>query len=336
MLSVTTSTVAPPEHFEKWWVVAGCPLILIEDTYDSSFSHSLDGLDRAWSSELRDADPIAAHYFLRVQQRGVTVPVWIVLHDSGADKGALRNLRIHLWRLHNEREVLKSILTLCLEERLAPAKSELLRDYLAKQSDRLRRRRAEGFSQRELLDYAYQLDDLINQQDIAKLKSILDSIGPGISASVMPIVQGTEPETSAEQAPHLLVYLESGNLMIDKSQKIGRVENAGAIVSGDAQISGGSFQGSGTQGADALAGVDLAQLAQQLSTLRKELRSQGDDVEQDLVVADVAKAERAATQGDRAGVLKALSKVGQWALDAATQIGTTLAAEVIRAATGLP
>jgi hypothetical protein len=336
MLRVTTSTITPPDRIDKWWVTAGNPLVLIEATYDPSFSKSLDALDRAWRSSMRDAAPIAAHYFLTVRQRGVTVPVWVVLHDAEADPVALRNLRIHLWRLHNEREVLRLFLALCIEEKLEPAKSDPLRDYLAKQSDRLRRRRTEGFTQRDLLDYAYQLDDLVNEYDIAKLKSIIDSLGPGISASVMPIVRPGQPQVPPGNFPSTLIYLESGNLMIeDKSQKIGTVENAGAIVGGSAQISGGTFQGSVSQTAIA-AEMDLAKLAAELSTLREELRSKGTEIEHYQALTEVATAEKAAREGNRSAVISALGKAGKWALSTATEIGTTLAAQVIKAAMGLP
>lgn len=336
LLQVTTSTQDPPERILSWWITAGCPLVLIEAAYQPYFSSSLGALDRAWTSDARDTDPIAAHYISRVQRGEFTVPVWIVLHEPGADPVALRNLRIHLWRLHNEREVLKSILAFCIEERLTPAKSDTLRDYLARQSDRLRRGRTEGFMQRDLVNYAYQLDDLVNRNDISKLKAILDSLSPGISASVMPIASSRSQGFMPEQMPQTLVYLENGNIMIeDRSQKIGKVENAGAIIGTEATVSGGNFQGSGAQligGADE---VDLNRLAVELSSLRAELRSRAVEVEQDLAVAGVAEAERAAAEGDQTGVINALRKAGSWALSVATEIGTTLAAAVIQKAIGM-
>ena len=233
--------------------------------------------------------------------------------------------------------MLRLFLALCIEEKLAPTKSDALRDYLAKQSDRLRRRRTEGFSQRDLIDYAYQLDDLVNQYDIAKLKSIMESLGPGISASVMPIVRQGQPQVPLGNFPPMVIYLESGNLMIeDKSQRIGTVENAGAIVGGAAQISGGNFQGSISQAAAIVAEMDLAKLAAELSILREELQSKGTEVEHYQALTEVATAEKAAREGNRSAVISALGKAGSWVLSAATQIGATLAAEVIKASMGLP
>jgi len=336
MLQVTTSTLEPPTHIFNWWITPGCPLVLIETTYHSYLSDSLGALDRAWTSDARDTAPIAAHYFSQIERYGYTVPVWIVLHDTDADQVALRNLRIHLWRLHNEREVLKSILALCLEGKLLPAKSDALRDYLARQSDRLRRSRTEGFLQRQLVDYAYRLDDLINKGDLVKLKEILDSIGPGVSASVMPIASQNSPQSMIGRGPQTVIYLQNGNFMVeDRSQNIGKVENAGAIIGGSATVSGGTYQGSGIQEASDALQVDLGALANELARLRAELRSRAVEVDQDLVVASVAEAQRAATEGDRAGVIHALRKAGSWALSVATEVGAEIAAKVIGSAIGM-
>ena len=337
ILDVTTSTRNPPLHVNNWWITPGCPLVLIEDLYDSAGSAPLDALNRAWISASRESDPIAAHYFSTVKQQGFTVPVWIVLHDMEADPVALRNLRMHLWRLHNEREVLKSFLTLCIEERIKPTESHGLRDYLARQSDRLRKRRTEGFAQRDLMDYAYQLDDMVNGYDSVKLKGILEEIGPGLTSSVMPVTQArwfSEVSYGQPQAPQTIVYLERGNIMVeDRSQKFEKVENVGAIIGGDASVSGGNFQGSGTQALPS--SVDLGELAKELAVLRNELRSRATDVDHDHAVAYVATAEKAAMDGDRAAVVTALRKAGEWAFGVAVQIGTTVAAAVIKASIGV-
>lgn len=340
LLQVTTNTKYPAADMCDWWIEAGTPLILIEAAYQPYFSASLDALERAWISADRDADPVAAHYLSQVEHRGYTVPVWIVLHDPAADPGVLRNLRIHLWRLHNEREVLKLVLASCIiERRLSPAGSETLRDYLAKQSDRLRKSRSEGFTQRNLIDYAYRLDNLVNEDDIPTLKELLDSIGPGMSASVMPIAVPVRQDAPGVFQIKNAVFLENGNMIVeDNSQIIGNVENAGAIVGGKAKVSGGNFQGSGTQLVGSLSDADLAQLTKELSSLRAELRSRATEVEQDQAVGALATAEQAAGEGDRTALvnaLKTLRKAGGWVLSVAKEIGVSLAAEVIKSSLGI-
>jgi hypothetical protein len=58
-------------------------------------------------------------------------------------------------------------------------------------------------------------------------------------------------------------------------------------------------------------------------------------VDHDHAVAYVATAEKAASDGDRAAVVTALRKAGEWAFGVAVQIGTTVAAAVIKASIGV-
>ena len=81
--------------------------------------------------------------------------------------------------------------------------------------------------------------------------------------------------------------------------------------------------------------IDLPQLAVELDTLRQELRRQATTREHDAAVAEVGAAAEEAEQGDGPGALRRLKAAGQWALNAATSIGTTVAAAAIRAAMGM-
>ncbi len=75
--------------------------------------------------------------------------------------------------------------------------------------------------------------------------------------------------------------------------------------------------------------VDLGELASELATLRAELRRSASSVEEDQAVASIGSAENAAKQKDGPSALKYLKAAGQWALDVATKIGTTVAAKAI-------
>ena len=70
---------------------------------------------------------------------------------------------------------------------------------------------------------------------------------------------------------------------------------------------------------------DLKTLATELAALRQVMRGAAKEPDEDMAVADVAKAEKAAEQGDTFGVLEYLRAAGKWALHTATAIGTTLA-----------
>jgi len=81
--------------------------------------------------------------------------------------------------------------------------------------------------------------------------------------------------------------------------------------------------------------IDLARLAEELETLRQELRRRATTREHDAVVAEIGAAAGEAERGDGQGALRRLRAAGQWALNAATSIGTTVAATAIRAAMGM-
>jgi hypothetical protein len=80
----------------------------------------------------------------------------------------------------------------------------------------------------------------------------------------------------------------------------------------------------------------LPELAEQLKSLREAMRTREGGPEKDVALGNVASAEMAARKGDGPQVLEYLSKAGKWAFDAATDIGTHLAAAVIGKSMGLP
>jgi hypothetical protein len=83
--------------------------------------------------------------------------------------------------------------------------------------------------------------------------------------------------------------------------------------------------------------IDLPSLAQQLEQVRIEMRRIAEsEPEQDLSVAEIAKAEISAKSGDGPSVMEHLRKAGRWALDVAVSVGAEVAAAAIRSAIGLP
>jgi hypothetical protein len=83
------------------------------------------------------------------------------------------------------------------------------------------------------------------------------------------------------------------------------------------------------------AGIDLQPLLAELSTLRSHLVVQAKEAGDFVQIGAIAEAEQAAKAGDKGAVVKALSKTGKWALDAATAIGTSVAAAAIKGGLGL-
>ena len=81
--------------------------------------------------------------------------------------------------------------------------------------------------------------------------------------------------------------------------------------------------------------TNLSTLAEELATLRSALRTRSSTADQDIAVGVIAEAERAAKQGDGQTAIASLASAGKWALQVAQEIGTNLAAEVLKKSLGL-
>lgn len=81
--------------------------------------------------------------------------------------------------------------------------------------------------------------------------------------------------------------------------------------------------------------IDLKALAPELATLRSHLRKKAEIIEHDQTIASIALAEKSAREGDSTEVLRFLKEAGKWALDATTEIGTSVASKAIEIALGL-
>lgn len=327
MLAVTTSATSPVEP-QSWWMVAGRPLVLLEsDTSAPDYGRFFrDEQDRG-----SDPDWLAGHEAGTVDLAGFTIPVWSLLYNRSGEPDAGRRLRLHLWRLHTEREVLRLVLAACIEGALDPAFPPL-RNYLAKQSERLYRQERNGFPQRRLLGLglAQDFDELVNESQLAELREILQAVSPGLSASVVALARAA---SVAGDGKVYITYQEGGQMTVyNESQHVSGGQ-AAANVYGD--VAGGAFQGQGVQqvGAD-LTGVDLAHLARELDQLRAALKAAATQPQHDVEVAAIAEAQLAAEAGDTDSVRAGLAKATKWALGVASTIGTSVAAAVITAVLG--
>jgi len=81
---------------------------------------------------------------------------------------------------------------------------------------------------------------------------------------------------------------------------------------------------------------NLADLADDLARLRKELKARSVESEHDEEIGSVAAAEKAAREQDGPKTLSMLRGAGKWALDVAKDVGTKVAAEALKGALGMP
>ncbi len=79
---------------------------------------------------------------------------------------------------------------------------------------------------------------------------------------------------------------------------------------------------------------DWSALTQELEKLKDQLAEEAKTPVQEQAAADLGAAAEAARAGNRPKMIKYLKKAGVWALDTATKIGTSVAAEVIKKTLG--
>lgn len=119
----------------------------------------------------------------------------------------------------------------------------------------------------------------------------------------------------------------SGDLLMGDSYKVGQ---AGA-VGPNSQASHMTFNQIWNEVKES---VDLAKLAEELVRLRQEMKNKAVELEQDIAISEIAKAELSAKIGNGSKTLEHLKNAGKFALDVGTKIGTNLAVEVIKKAIG--
>ncbi len=155
LLEATTCVHTAPEPD---WLAIGRPVVLVE--------HARREVGAPLIADARrpalDLPGISAH-LLRLDG----LSLWLVA--TGADVAAdqVRQLRIHLLRLHAEREALGIVLDALAGGRLAgreddPVAFSRLERYLQRAAGFLRREKVYGHSQPELLEIAYGADDLVS------------------------------------------------------------------------------------------------------------------------------------------------------------------------------
>ena len=81
--------------------------------------------------------------------------------------------------------------------------------------------------------------------------------------------------------------------------------------------------------------LDLPTLAQQLATLRSEMKKEATEPEHDIEIGAVAAAEAAAKKGDEKSALDHLQNAGKWAVEMGLKVGVPVAVDAIKRSAGL-
>ena len=184
------------------------------------------------------------------------------------------------------------------------------------------------------------------QLDAAQLQGILDSVrttilewslkleedgilGDGMSFS------REEKQLASSNTYHIETFIgQVSNSQIHTDRRIGEVTmgdiynvGQGGAIGPNAQVHDMTFNQIWNQ---IQGSIELLKLAEELSRLRRAMKQEAIEPEQDIAISEVAKAEQAAKSGNGPKVLEHLKSAGKWALDVATKIGTSLTVEVIK------
>jgi hypothetical protein len=218
-LHSTTRQKPAPAATQGWWIVPGQPLILLE--YEQHRVASLPRFTRRITT-LDDAGIELSH--CRVEHSGQRIGVWLMALGDGADRDVARRLRLHLFRLHAERECLKQILRLITQGQLAAANTQgqaatapgnVLQQYLLGAADLFSAKPRFGLPQPEILSAAYGFDDLVTEGERTTLLVQLTQIRNSVKRSVAAY---TQPPVDGEAAVYIF---ENSNVSISRETRIG-------------------------------------------------------------------------------------------------------------------
>ena len=161
---------------EAWWVQAGAPLILVEQP--CGYLDSLPTHFREVSAMAPEGIQLA---HCRVEFKGRRVGVWLLRNSTArCDVNTLRRLRVHLARLHTEREGIKQVLRLIAQKRIEietkSQSSEDLQSYLDSASKLLGKEECYGLPQSAILRAAQDFEDRVTEGERETIHSQLIAI----------------------------------------------------------------------------------------------------------------------------------------------------------------
>jgi hypothetical protein len=181
------------------WLRAVRPMVVVTASWAEL--HEISKIARR--VPLGDSAPPVLHRVLGLHG-GRTVPVWFLPSGRGGDLDLLRRIRLHLFRLHAEREVLKWILGAASHGDLAdgsdPEPWDRLQRYLNDTLGLLERGSIYGIGPTEDLRSALRLTDLVNPGERSSLLAQLE----GVRGNVLRKVENA----SAEQHLQPILYYD--------------------------------------------------------------------------------------------------------------------------------
>jgi hypothetical protein len=230
LLSCTSSSSAVNTGLlDKSWLTPGRMLALLESS-------------RVYWPEENEAATNVGHItrgislkHLKLWHGNRLINVWVMGVARHAAPDEVRTLRIHLFRLHAEREVLRQTLRLLAQGKLTVERgtdgSDRLQRYLTQAVQALRKDVRYGVQQSEILRVAYGYDELVGEGDLPSLQQSLSDARRNVSR----LVEGYVTDTLGQTGP-LSVHIERAYMgevisVSDQSKSV-RIGHVGGSITG--------------------------------------------------------------------------------------------------------
>jgi hypothetical protein len=182
----TGRTKESPVVPASWWVTPAPPLVLVE--YSSDEIASLPRYARSLSSQMIEIDSEVFLDYCPVKYSGQSFGCWFLGYGVGANRDLLRRMRIHLLRLHAERECLKQVLRQLAEGKIrvetGTPESDALQLYLNNCTRLLMRKSRFGLPTSRILRVAQNADDIVATGERVNILSAIQKIRRNIYYNV--------------------------------------------------------------------------------------------------------------------------------------------------------
>jgi polyhydroxyalkanoate synthesis regulator phasin len=293
-----------PGRLEQWWVTAGSPLVLCELELDEAPTAAQARLRHALVAD--SASAVVEQLWLTLDGRRVSL--WLIVSGTDRSPAAVRQLRIHVSRLHAEHEGFRTVLRLCETKRL-DSNSEMVLDYINERGGQLLRRTFGGFPQGALLDVVLDRWEASYRNDLAAMRTVEGRLaGRTLQRKLEGVAQiaaGLEPSDVLRRVQ--INIFNGGNPKVshtDRSNSIsGTIEQMAGVQVGDA--------GTQTIGSINQTSNDLSKLADELVDAVAQLRGKvdDDDATEASDLATTIKDEAQKPEPDKSKIKRVLGKL---------------------------
>lgn len=279
---------------QNWWIKAGTPVVYIDSSHFETLAipYRMERVVFPGGGVISFGDALTS--------AGREIPLWVTERFRRG-----RAIRIILMRMHAERNCFRLILELLSKKVINPVPfsedSEKLQKYLQSTLQKLKGlyRKLNGDTDIEMI--AMDAIQKLTGMEVLSLQQALHNINI---------------------RPNLYKNIQAE--INNRNFTLMNISHSNNIVVGDENISDQNYQ--------AITAQNLSQLAQELKQLWQAMSSQVSTPEQSIAVAEIAKAQNAAQDGDTSKIASFLKNAGSWALEVAEKIGVSIAIESLKKA----